>query len=190
MKNAYQEVFITADVIRFMQCKLSQENDIRRKVNYFPEKAFSIKIFMETGFNIVEVPGSKNRKVAEKKQPWYRTANWKMFIFFYNSIVISFLGYNFFFNYNILQKLYPFGPYNPFAPNGNTIIRKVSNTASVFNSELHKIGRNIFSGFTAVSVKFNSAFFSFIESIHFSVIHVSAGKESDTLKKQIKWLSI
>jgi hypothetical protein len=170
--------------------KLSRENDTWHKVNYFPEKAFSIKIFMETGFNIVEVPGSKSRKVEGKKQPWYRTAILKMFIFFYNISDISYFSYNFFSNYSFLKKLYFPDLYNPLDPNGNLSIRVVSNTEPVFNSELQKTVRNIFSGFTSVLVQSDYTSVHFTVSIDFPAMYVIAGKESETLKKQIKWLSI
>jgi hypothetical protein len=170
--------------------KLSRENDTWHKVNYFPDKAFSIKIFMETGFNIVEVPGSKSRKVAEKKQPWYRTAILKMFIFFYNISGSRYFSDSFFFNYSFLKKLYYSDLYNQLDLNWNLIILTVSKIASVFNSELQKTVRNIFSGFTFILVKSNFTFVGFTESRYFSAMYVMAGKESDTLKKQIKWLSI
>jgi hypothetical protein len=170
--------------------KLSGKNDHWHKVNFFLEKAFSINIFMETGFNIVEVPGSKSRKVAGKKQPWYRTAILKMFIFFYNNFRIIYFSYNFFYNYSFPKKLYCPDLYNQLNLNRNLSIRTVSNTEPVFNSELQKTVRNIFSGFTSVLVQSDCTSVHFTVSIDFPAMYAIAGKESETLKKQIKWLSI
>lgn len=59
----------------------------------------------------------------------------------------------------------------------------------VFFSKLQKTALIIFSGFTDVLVKSN---YSSIYNKEFGLINtaVTAGQGSDTLKKQIKWLSI
>jgi hypothetical protein len=66
---------------------------------------------METGFNIVEVPGSKSRKVAGQKQQWYRTAILKKFEVFNNCFVIKNLGHDdFFYNQDLTRFSCRTGP--------------------------------------------------------------------------------
>ncbi len=63
---------------------------------------------METGFNFVEVPGSKSRKVAGKKQQWYRTAVLKIFLEYYNILHFSTFHNNVPVNFDVWDpKLFP-----------------------------------------------------------------------------------
>lgn len=143
--------------------KLSWKNDNWCKVNFFPEKAFSINIFMETGFNIVEVPGSKSRKVAGKKQQWYRTAILKKFRSSYKLPITSYFNYNSPFDCSFFKILYHPDLHIRYGSERKLIIHTVSKLKSVFNSELQKTVRNIFSGFTSISVKSNLTFMDFLE---------------------------
>ena len=59
-------------------------------MNFFSEIVFSINIFMETGFKIVEMPGPQCRKVAEIKQQGHRTAILKQYETPDNSLTVRF----------------------------------------------------------------------------------------------------
>lgn len=103
---------------------------------------------METGFNIVEVPGSKGRKVAGKKQQWYRTAILKMFLQYYNLLQFSAFLKKITVNSNTLDsKLFP----NLFISSGlgNILIFTTdSKMRSVFSFKLQKTVRFFFFGET------------------------------------------
>lgn len=96
---------------------------------------------METGFNIVEVPGSKSRKVAGKKQQWYRTAILKMFLQYHKLLQASAFLKNVTVNYNVLDsKLFP----KLFVQSGlgNILISPTdSKTEPVFSFKLQKTVR-------------------------------------------------
>lgn len=108
---------------------------------------------METGFNIVEVSGSKSRKVAGKKQQWYRTAILKMFLQYYNLLQFSAFLKKITVTSNTLDsKLFP----NLFIPSGlgNILIFTTdSKMGSVFSFKLQKTVRFFFFGETLLLVK-------------------------------------
>jgi hypothetical protein len=145
---------------------------------------------METGSNIVEVPGSKSRKVAGKKQQWYRTAILKKFGFSCNLPQISYFEYNLLFAYSFSTILNNSGFKNQYVSKRNLLFKTVSELKSVFNLKLQKTARIIFSGFNNVLIKSNFISIGFIEKVDLTNIYVPTGQGSNTLKKQIKWLSI
>lgn len=145
---------------------------------------------METGFKIVEVPGSKSRKVAEKKQQWYRTAILKKFKLLCNLPDIRYFNNNSLSDFNFSKILYHPDLPVQYGSDRNLIIRTISKLKSVFKSELQKTARIIFSGFTYVLVKSNCISIDFTEKTDFAAAYVMTGQGSNTPKKQIKWLSI
>lgn len=144
---------------------------------------------METGFNIVEVPGSKSRKVAGKKQQWYRTAILKMFLEYGNILHFSALLKNNTTKFNISEtKLFP-GLYVKLGIGTILISLTDSKMKSVFNFKLHKTVRFFLSGNFDLLIK--SHFLRTYNVWETDLFNTEVwGRGSDKFKKQIKWLSI
>ena len=139
---------------------------------------------METGSNIVEVPGSKSRKVAGKKQQWYRTAISEMFSSYCNLLYISAFVQNVDGNQNVLvSKLFPYS-FHQSNTEGNLFFSTDSETKSVFSLKLQKTIRLLFSGDTVVLVK---SYFSSIykmKNLDFNYMIASFGGRAINLKNR------
>jgi hypothetical protein len=96
---------------------------------------------METGFNIVEVPGSKSRKVAGQKQQWYRTAILKKFEYYNKLLLVKTLASgDFFYKQDLISSFCRTGPEHPI------IFLTDAGRQSVASSKLQKTARIGFSG--------------------------------------------
>lgn len=128
---------------------------------------------METGSNIVEVPGSKSRKVAEKKQQWYRMAILKMFLKYYNLLNTSSFQNNLTVKFNVLDsRLFP-ESFFQYVKAANLMSTTDSISESVFSLKLQKTVRFSFFGNT---VLLNKSYFSSlynVRKIDFSHLMVS-----------------
>lgn len=138
---------------------------------------------METGFNIVEVPGSESRKVAGEKQQWYRTAISEMFFKYYNLLLFSTFHKNVTAKFDVLDSkrisnrfIQPNKGYNLISP--TDFIFK-----SVFSFKLQKTVRLFFSGNLALLVK---SYFSIINDLWKTDFYsfVIPGMESDKFKNR------
>ncbi|MCF0058005.1 hypothetical protein [Dyadobacter sp. CY356] len=108
---------------------------------------------METGFNIVEVPGSQSRKVAGEKQQWYRTAILKMFNRFVNLLFFRAFRKNIILNYGILDSKLISDILIQQGIRNNLFFPTDSKSMSVFSLKLQKTIRFFFIGDTGLLVK-------------------------------------
>lgn len=132
---------------------------------------------METGFNIVEVPGSQSRKVAGKKQHWYRTAILKNSASLQNTRRINLLNPYSPADYYFLKILYGIGQSDQYG-----LILKQK---SFYSFKLQKTARIIFSRSTDVLVKPGFVCADCTDKTDFTAADIRTGRESNTLKKQI-----
>ncbi|GLU55704.1 hypothetical protein [Dyadobacter frigoris] len=139
---------------------------------------------METGFNIVEVPGSKSRKVAGKKQQWYRTAILKRVSQYYNILHFSAFQKNVPVNYNVWGlKLFPYLLVQSGTGN-NLIFFTDSEVKSVFSLKLQKTARFFFFGYTILLVKSYFSSFYNEKKMDFAAIVVVSGGKGDKFKNK------
>ncbi|MEO6685836.1 MAG: hypothetical protein ABIN24_07720 [Dyadobacter sp.] len=126
---------------------------------------------METGFNIVEVPGSKSRKVARTKQQWYRTAILKMFLPDINPLYFSSFPKKVTVSYNVLDSnLFTYSVVQ--AGTGNNLIFSTDfKTESGFSIKLQKIIRFLFRSNVVLLVK--SYFSSLFKVLKIDLSHLA-----------------
>ena len=145
---------------------------------------------METGFNFVEVPGARSRKVAGKKQQWYRTAILKIFIPSINVFYFSYFRNYVIAKFNVLNLELISDILIRKVKKINLIVPTDLKFMSVCSFKLQKTIRFFFIGNTSLLVKsYFSVLFNLRKNRYFLFGSMPV-PESDKFKKQIKWLSI